>query len=260
MKIKLRKIINQRLFYAPLVMCGAIYLYYTIIHKTSDAFKGAFFGFIVGIATFLFVKYMEMKTRRYNILVYLEHELNASINDLMDNKFQIDKILESDTLTLLSPCELRLTGEHIKHIGRKELKNDIFSLYADFKKYNHSIKMSIDVFERNINNFKEFTIQHKDAPDVIETLLQQCHQGFKTHLKELNEFGDMVFEDLKMCIVKIRFFAKVDKTLLASNICQSYYEKEEFESWLVEDKKRLEAEMEETARKDKARRDKRKPL
>lgn len=56
--------------------------------------------------------------------------------------------------------------------------------------------------------------------------------------------------------MKIRFFAKVDKTLFASNLGQSYYDKKEFERWLIEDRKRLESEMEETAKRDEEERKK----
>lgn len=216
----------------------------------SDAFKGAFFGFIVGIGTFLFSKFMELQARRYNALVYIEQELQASINDLSDNKFQIDKILESDELTLLFPCELRLTEEYIRHLGRMNLKNDVFSLYVDFKKYNHSIKTVIEIYERNVSTFKDFESQRFTRTADIKSIIKSYHQYFKTQLREINTFGDKVFESIKACLVKIRFFAKVDKTLLASNLGQAYYDKKEFEKWLVEDRKRLESEMEETARKD----------
>jgi hypothetical protein len=37
---------------------------------------------------------------------------------------------------------------------------------------------------------------------------------------------------------------------LASNLGQAYYDRKEFEKWLIEDRKRLESEMEERAKKD----------
>ena len=248
--MNLRKYINRREFYIPFFVISIICFYIVVIAKTSDAFKGAFFGFIVGIGTFLFSKFMETQTRRYNALVYIEQELQSSLNDIDGNKFQIDKILESDELTLLFPCELRLTEEHIKHLGRMGFKNDVFSLYVDFKKYNHSIKTAIEIYERNVSTFKDFESQRFTRTADIKTIIKSYHQYFKTQLKEINVFGEKVFESIKMCIVKIRFFAKVDKTLLASNIGQAYYDKKEFEKWLIEDRKRLESEMEETAKKD----------
>lgn len=248
--MNLRKYINHRKLYIPFFIAIVIYFYCTIVNKMSDAFKGAFFGFIVGIGTFLFSKFMELQARRYNALVYIEQELQASINDLSDNKFQIDKILESDELTLLFPCELRLTEEYIRHLGRMDLKNDVFSLYVDFKKYNHSIKTVIEIYERNISTFKDFESQRFTRTADIKSIIKSYHQYFKTQLREINTFGDKVFESIKACLVKIRFFAKVDKTLLASNLGQAYYAKKEFEKWLIEDRKRLESEMEETAKRD----------
>lgn len=229
-----------------------------VITKTTDTFQGAFFGLVVGIITFIFSKYfsnhMELQAKRYNALVYLEQELNASFNDLSGNKFQIDKILDSDELTLLFPCELKLTEEHIKQLGRMELKNDIFCLFIDFRKYNHDIKAVIEIYERNISSFKDFDSQKFVRTNDIKQVLKGYHSYFKTHLKEINTFGDKINECIKDCLVKVRFFAKVDKTLLASNIGQPYYDKNDFQKWLIEDRKRLEKEMEETARKDDAER------
>lgn len=246
----LRKFVNHRFFYILFFAVVFLWLYKDVITKTSDTFQGAFWGFIVGIVTLIFSKYMELQARRYNVLVYLEQELNASINDLSDNKFQIDKILEADQLTLLFPCELKLTEEYIKQLGRTELKNDIFGLYIDFRKYNHNIKMAIEIYERNVSSFKDFESQKFARTNDIEGVLTVYHSYFKTHLKEINTFGDKINECIKDCLVKVRFFAKVDKTLLASNIGQPYYDKNDFQKWLIEDKKRLEKEMEETIRKD----------
>lgn len=253
--MNLRKYINRKEFYIPLFVISVAYFYIVVIAKTSDAFKGAFFGFIVGIGTFLFSKFMETQTRRYNALVYIEQELQSSFNDIDGNKFQIDKILESDELTLLFPCELKLTEEHIKHLGRMNLKNDVFSLYIDFKKYNHSIKTAIEIYERNVSTFKDFESQGFTRTTDIKAIIKSYHQYFKTQLREINAFGDKVLEGIKTCLVKIRFFAKVDKTLFASNLGQAYYDKKEFEKWLIEDRKRLESEMEETAKKDAEDRD-----
>jgi len=240
----LRKFVNHKFFYLPFFAVVFLWLYKDVVTKTSDTFQGAFFGFIVGVITLFFSKYMELQARRYNAVVYLEQELNASINDLSDNKSQIDKILGSDELTLLFPCELNLTGEYIKQLGRIGLKNDVFCLYIDFRKYNHSIKTAIEVYERNISSFKEFESQKFLRTNDIKGVLKNYHSYFKTHLKEINAFGDKINECIKDCLVKVRFFAKVDKTLLASNIGQPYYDKNDFQKWLIEDRKRLEKEME----------------
>ncbi len=246
----LRKFFNHQFFYIPFFSVVFVLLYKFVITKTSDTFQGAFFGFIVGIITFIFSKHMESQARRYNALIYLEQELNASIVDLSNNKFQIDKIFGSDELTLLFPCELELTEEHIKQLGRVDLKNDIFSLYIDFKKYNHGIKATIEIYERNINSFKDFESQEFARTGDIKRALKGYHSYFKIHLKEINIFGDKINECIKDCLVKIRFFAKIDKPLLASNIGQPYYDENDFQKWLIEDKKRLEEEMKETMRKD----------
>jgi hypothetical protein len=246
----LRKYINHRGFYISFFVIYGICFYVGVIAKTSDAFRGAFFGFIVGIMTFFFSKYMELQARRYNSLVYIEQELHAAINDLSDNKFQIKKIFGSEELVLLFPCELRLTEEYIKYLGRMDMKNDIFSLYVDFKKYNHSIKTAIEIYERNVDAFKDFESQKFVRSSDIKSIIKSYHQCFKGHLHEIDVFGDKVFEGLKICLIRIRFFAKIDKPLLASNIGQPYYDKKEFEKWLIEDKGRLEQEMVESAKRD----------
>lgn len=67
-KMNLRKFINTKGFYIPFFGIFIICFYILVIAKTSDTFKGAFFGFIVGIGTFIFSKFMDTQTKRYNAL------------------------------------------------------------------------------------------------------------------------------------------------------------------------------------------------
>lgn len=246
----IRKFINSRIFYIPFFIILLFWVYGSFIDKTSDAFKGAFLGFIVGILTFILSKYHELQARRYNALVYLGHELNACFNDLADNTFQIKKALEVRKLTLITPVELRLTEEHMKHLGRIELKNDIFPLYVDLKKYNHSLRQAIGIFERNISALKDFGVK-KDALEVkMEDVIGAYYEAFQENLKTIWEFGEKLSEGIKDCLVKIRFFTKNDQPVLSKGWLLPYYDKEDLKKWLVEDKKRLEQEMVESTKKD----------
>jgi len=116
--------------------------------------------------------------------------------------------------------------------------------------------MAIEIYERNISSFKNFESRQYSRSTDILAIIKSYHQYFKTQLKEINEFGDKVIESLKTCLVKTRFFTKVDKTFFVSNIEPPYYDKEEFKRWLIEDRKRLEAEAKETARIDLEEREK----
>lgn len=248
--MKIRKFFNSRYFYITCFLALLFFAYFSIIIKTSDIFKGAFFGFIVGIVTFFFSKYYELQARRYNSLVYLEHELNACFNDLRDNRFQIKGALKTDKLTLITPIELKLTEEHIKQLGRIELKNDIFPLYVDIKKYNHSLKQAIEMFEKNIAALKDFGIK-KDAQEIkMEDTIQAYYGQYKNNLKNIWEFGEKLSECIKKCMVEIRFFAKNDQPLLSKRWMLPYYDKKDYDKWLKDDLNRLENEMSASTRKD----------
>ncbi len=248
--LSMSKFVNSRKFYIPFFIVAAILLYNTTVNKTSDAFKGAFFGFIVGMGTFIISKFMETQATRYNTLVYLEQELQACCIDLYTNKAQIDNILASDGLMLLFPRELRLTEEHIKQLGRLNIRNDVFSLFLAFKKYNHNIKAAIEILERNVNTFRDFDSRNVTRTVDVRSIINSFHQDFKAQLREINAFGDDVIEDIKKCLVRVRFFVKIDKTLFASNFGQVYYDIKEFEKWLIDDRQRLESEIEAKAKKN----------
>jgi len=248
--VSIRKFINSRIFYIPIVIVSFILSYMFIISKTSDTFQGAFFGFLVGILTFIFAKYSELQSRRYNAMVYLEHELNACFNDLGDNTFQIEKALGTDKLTLISPMPLNLTEDHIKHLGRIELKNDIFPLFVDIKKYNHSLKHAVDMFEKNISALKDFGIKEGNPEVKMEDVIKAYYEQYKQDLTVLWEFGKKLEECIKKCMVEIRFFTKVDQPLLAMVWLLPYYNKKNFSQWMTDDLKRLEKEMAESTRQD----------
>ena len=248
--MKIRKFVNSRYFYIPLFLIFLLLVYFSFINKTSDAFKGAFLGFLVGVLTFIFSKYHELHTKRYNSLVYLEHELNECYNDLRDNTFQIEKALETDKLTLITPIELKLTEEDIKHLGRIELKNDIFPLYIDIKKYNHSFKQAIEMFERNISALKDFAIKEDSSENQIQNIIQAYCKEHQKNLATIWEFGEKLDECIKKCVVEIRFFVKNDQPLLSKRWMLPYYDKKDFDNWLKDDKVRVEKEMMESAKQD----------
>lgn len=241
--MKIRKLLNSRKFYIPYFLALLLFAYFSIVTKTSDIFKGAFFGFIVGIVTFLSSKYYESQARRYNSLIYLEHELNACFNDLIDNNFQIEGALKTDKLTLITPIELKLTDEYIKQLGRIELKNVIFPLYVDMKKYNHSLKQAIELFEKNTINLKDFGMKN-DAPESkMEDMIRAYYEQYQKNLKNIGEFGRKLSEHIKKCIVGIRFFAQNDQLLLSNRWMLPYYDKEDYDKWLKDNLVKLEKEM-----------------
>lgn len=248
--LSLRKIVNSRIFYIPFFIALLVMTYLMFISKTSDAFQGAFFGFLVGIIAFIYSKNHELQARRYNVLIYLEHEINACFNDLGDNKFQIKKALETDKLTMISPVELKLTEEHVKHLGRVELKNDIFPLFIDINKYNHSFKQTIEMFERNVSALRDFGLKKGTDEVNMEEVINAYYQQFKEGLKTMWETGERLDESLKDCMVKIRFFAKNDQPMLSKEWFMAYYNKKEYEKWVREDRGRLNQEMIDSTKRD----------
>ena len=246
--MKLRKILNSRFLYLPLLLLSLVWGYSHYINKASDTFKGAFLGFLVGLFTFIFSKYFEAQARRYTSLVYLEHELNACSNDLGDNAYQIDLALKADALTLIRPIEIKITEEYIKDLGRIELKNAIFPLFIDIRKFNSSLKHAIDVFDRNVLTVKQ--LESVKQEEIVKALITQFHQD----LRGITEFGQKINEDIIGCLVKVRFFLRNDQTLLSKDWLLQYYDKKEFQKWLIDDRKKVEAEMANSTKQDEEKR------
>lgn len=182
---------------------------------------------------------MEAQNNRYNTLVYIEQELYVCLNDLADDKFQIKKILETDNLTLLFPAKPKLSEEHIKQLGRLEVKNYIFGIYVAINKYNRSISTAMEIFERNVKEVKNFNLQNNTPTESNINF----YQNFKKQLETIDTFAGKISEEIKICLTMIRFFLRTDKTLFVSGFDQAYYDKKEFKKWLTEDKQRLEIEL-----------------
>lgn len=248
--MKIRKIINSRIFYIPVFIIFVIITYPVFINKASDTFRGAFWGVIVGIIIYMISKYHELQAKRYNCLVYIEQELNFCFNNLHDNSFQVKPALETDKITLIAPMELNLTEEHIKHLGRSELRNELFNLFIDINKYNHAFKQAIEMFERNVAALKDFGIKKDVEGITIEDMIKIYYQQFKASLKTIYEFSFKLEDNIKNCLVKVRFFLKNDQPILSKKWLLPYYDQKEYKKWLEDDRKLLEREMAVSTQKD----------
>lgn len=224
-----------------LLICSIVYFVYTkFVVEASDIFKGAFWAIFVGYLTFIATKFHELSTRRFNSMVYLEQELYLCMNDLAGNLSQIQKALDSEQITTIFPMNIVLSENDIKELGRIDLKQDLSYLFIGIRRMNHSIRSISSIFEKNMDNFKQIPFP---SPEEGRRVISSFYDYYKEELKKIYDFGQQLDEEIKGCLVKLRFFVRVDRLLFSSKLLLSYYSKNDYKKWLVEDNERIKKEL-----------------
>lgn len=235
-----RKLINHPCVYVSCGILLVVLFYKNFISQVSDIFKGVFLGVFASLFSYMFTKMHELNVRRYNCMVYLEQELNICFNDLSDNLFQINKILESPYPTVFFRHQLKLTEDYIKDLGRTELREDIYMFYLGLRKIDHDLQGAVMIYERNMDNFKK-----QSFPSIEEG--QKAFESFYTFYKDgLTKLQKAIMSadsELKECLSKIRFFLRTDRPNFYKYLLP-YYSKQDYIKWIPEDIERIKAEIE----------------
>ena len=237
-----RKIISSPFISIPFFITLILIIHQKFISQSSDILKGAFYGVIASYFTYNFVKSRELKAKRFNCMVYLEQEMNLCRNSLSDNIFQLEGILSSQNPTVLFPSEVTLSEVYIKDLGRINLREDIFIFYVGLKKFDHSLNALATIYERNMANFTNTSFP---SIEKGRKAFENFYSFYKKQAKDLKTAGQTLEDELKDCMVKLRFFLRVDKPMF-NRFSQTYYSKRDYAKWIIDDKERLENELEET--------------
>lgn len=256
--MRIKKFLFSEYLYIAIGVAIVLFLYRVYLESASDVFKGAFWGIfsaiIVGIATFYAKELILLQGRRYNALVYSEMKLNTLLSTLDDNQFSIKRGVKAKGILVILPHELTVSENRIHEIGRIIVKRKFVDLALDLEKYNNSLRTAIAGFQRNLENLKldPLGLSYEEKGE----LLSYAKNEFRRQLSEIEVFGNKLADDIKNVLVEVRFFLKNDKGRFLPVIWQKYYDRKEFENWKIEDKKRLEKEIELVRSKDQERRSK----
>ncbi len=250
---EIKKLLFSGYVVLVLFIIALFFLYRRYLKNLPDAFKGAFWGaffaIIVGIVIFYVKQRILLQGRRYNVLVYFEMKLNTLLFTLNDNQSLIEQGVNIKGIFIMFPHELTINEDRIHEMGRITIKNELMGLSLSLGRYNNSLKTTIAAFQKDLQilegNLLEWT------PDRKKEFLNHAKNDFKQRLSKIGTFGNELIDKIKDILVEVRFFVKNDKSRFLPTIWQKYYDKKELKSCKMEDRKRLEKEIESIRIKDK---------
>lgn len=239
--MKLRRIINTDYFYVPLLAFWLVIFLYYYSSKISDFVWGAILASLVGFSTYWVQRLAETSRKRYDTLVYLEQELNTALSDLSINESMIRGAVKERGMPLIRPHTLQIEENHIREIGRPELKNILFSLSLEFGRYNNGFEIAITAYEKEVVRING-TLAEYGRPKA-NTMLEEAKKNFKSGLGRIQQYGDGLTNEIKDALARVRFFLKNDRSRILQHITTKYYDKQEYENSVKIERKELEKEI-----------------
>lgn len=239
--MKLRRIINTDYFYVPLLAFWLVIFLYYYSSKISDFVWGAILASLVGFSTYWVQRLAEVSRKRYDVLVYLEQELNTVLSDLSINESMIHGAMKARGVPFLRPHTLQIEEKHIREIGRPELKNILFSLCLESGRYNNGFEIAITGFEKEVMRINA-TLAEYGRPKA-KTMLEEAKKNFKSDLGTVQQYGDGLTDKVQNALARVRFFLKNDKSRILQHITTKYYDKQEYENSVKIERKELEKEI-----------------
>lgn len=242
----LRKLINSQPIRIVVVVVSIYFVYVNVLLNASDILQGAFWAVLVSYLTYLVTKAHDLHIARYNSMVFLHQELNLCLNDLCDIIFHVDEVLNSKVPLALYPINITLTEEHIKRLGREDIRRSLYLFYIGIKRINKDVNSTFDNYKENFNTFKATSYP---SPESGKEAFDSFYSPYCMHLQELKKYTETIIDEAKICIVQLRFFQRIDKPIFSSSIFERYYSKYDYKKWLERDKEKLERELIEDMKK-----------
>ncbi len=231
---KLRKIARRllhllnpfRCFITSQVVLAVIYVFLPRLISQLD--NEVYWTAGVGFFGFLVVRHLEVRSKRYNALVLLEQELNSAITSLYDNINILRNLIGGGEPYFLSPRSTEMKQEVVTDISRLDLKRAAFSVQSELKRLDKDLHFTAEQCQRDFDRIQ------KDAS------FKQLYLGL---LQTLLSNTQRILEQVKECASLTRFFIKNDRFMLLPQYLQPFYDKDKFSDWMVEDRKKLEQEI-----------------
>lgn len=153
-----------------------------------SAFLGAFFAFLFVIVGAIVNKIHNRRIKHRNAIVRLEYDLNemASIN--FDNTALLEGLIQAireNTRFITSFTPLEYNKEILLKIGNIDLINDVFLLYTDIRKINHSLTTAWGQYEDIWNTYIEGKIKKDVLNENLSNLLKEL-LALKNFLENLD--------------------------------------------------------------------------
>lgn len=186
----------------------------------------------LGASGFILIKFLETRSKRYNTLCDLEIELSQASDALSLIISTLEHSINILIPILLPRDPLYLTIEHIKQVGRIDLKNNLSTLLCDFRRINHDWNIVMIEYGKahshKINNptHPEHEYAKSYGTEILKTILNRS----KTAL-------NLVIESQAL----VRLYTKHDKSFFYFN--QPFIWPSVFNSTLEKEKKMLKSEI-----------------
>lgn len=183
----------------------AVGIYYLLTSINLPLNEGVFWSAAVAAIGFMLAKFMECRTKRYNVLCNLEVELNQAMDALSCMTRTLQNMVNSYVPLLLPHELLYLTPEYVKSVGRIDIKNDLADLMCDFRRINQDWNNLIQYGQEHLKAIEDPTHpQHTEArvfgTELLKSVQSRCQQT------------DTLIQDT---LALVRVYMSHDKTFFA---------------------------------------------
>ena len=196
------------------------------------AFFGAFFAFSFLIMERLISKYYRRYAKHKNALVRLDQLLNGYFSVNNDNIYIVDGLIKSIEEKIFyygSITELKTDEQLLLEFCNVDLINDVFSLYLDVNKTNHSLetminsyneakllfidkKINQEEFNNHVNGQLPYLRLIKGFLENLDTKTEKIEAKNRILLKEVSVAS--ILNSLIMNLFNLKYDKNFDKKIL----------------------------------------------
>lgn len=206
---------------------AALAIFAVVLPIMVPLFKNAIYG-TAALAFFAFSarRYLELSSKRYNALCFLEVELNLILTPLHDNIHKIQNAISAHAMIPLNPSNVTVKPEIIDDISRADLKNELLDLIVSLRRLEHDLVYTDNNLRANAHEISTLKVHQDAAVYALGILLKG---------------SEHVLEQTKQCAVLTRFYLKKSRPWIGA--FQRFIFKPDLEDWRIADRERLEREI-----------------
>jgi hypothetical protein len=192
-----------------------------------------FWSASLGVTGFILIKFVEVRTKRYNALCHLEVELGQAF-DALGNMINTLRNMIQQSIPMLLPHDMPfLTLDLVKIVGRLDVKNNLRVLLCDFRVINQDWSNLIDYGKEHAETINDpahpqHAYARRFGTELLESILSRA------------EFSQKLVQET---IVLVRVYVKEDKPFLGFK--QPYISSQRLNARVIEEERKVALEREE---------------
>jgi hypothetical protein len=158
----------------------------------------------IALTGFMLLKFLESRSKRYNVLCHLDVELNQAMDTLGLYKGTLEDRIKNNIPILLPHSPVSISLAHVKEVGRIDVKNNLGNLLCDFKRINQDWENLVQFGKQ----FEKIILVPKHPEH------SQCIAEGNKLLGIILDGANSSLELVKSTLVLVRIYIKTDKPLM----------------------------------------------